>query len=118
MGDVLYIVSIFTVFVALGTLLPFINSEFGEDSETDYQFDEIGDGLTTDSVEGDSDSVLNLIGIGSSTEKVGILDILWSIAKVLTFTAGDIPFLLDLLLMIPRVILGLLIYRQIRSGSG
>lgn len=101
-NDVFYITVIFTTFLVLGAFLPFINNTFDEPS-TDIN---VAEGYYEDTVE-----------IMESND-VGAWDVIASMFKIFTFTWGDLPLLLDIILFIPRVIFGVLVYRLIRSGGG
>lgn len=74
------ILGILGVFIAIGTLLPFIKSEMGESSET------------------------------QTVSAVGFTDILVSILSVFTFGFGTIPWWLEAFLGFLKVILALLLY--------
>lgn len=100
-NDVLYITVIFSFFLLVGAVLPYINSAFEQDANT----------INTNDVTGDIEEALENNDVSGWT-------VLLSMTKIFFFTFGDIPLLLDLILFIPRTIFAVLVYRQIRSGGG
>ena len=90
-------VSIITVFIFLGVLLPFIN----RDLDSSYS------GSSTSAL---SDSVAS----GNITTG----DVLLSIFKMFFWTFGALPFWLDAIFLIFRITLGVIIYDKSPLGKG
>lgn len=113
MHDVSLIGIFVCFFLVLGISVPYIQNEFS--INTVYIYDAqtgkmIEDYRNTDISE-------EMENIGESTDFTG-LTMLKSIAGMFTFTFGQLPLFLDLIMFIPRILLYVLIYRQIRSGGG
>ncbi len=100
-NDVTLITTIVLIFIMLGILLPFINQSF---SQAETSFD-------VNALESSLDDETNFTKIKSVT-------ILSSIGKMFVWTFGNLPFWLDGIFVVFRLMLALLIYRQIRSGAG
>lgn len=94
---------IVVIFILLGTVLPFIKSEL--------------EGGGTSSI--DTDSLTEDIDDETDFTSISALTILFSIAKMFFWTFSDVPLIIDLVVLTPmRVFLGLILYRQLRGGSG
>lgn len=103
-NDISIITGIIILFVALGTMLPFIREDFGQTQTTDYLIDDFNQGIAND-----VDTVGN----------VSAFNVIISIFKLFFWTFGEIPLLIDALLFIPlRIILVLTIARNIWIGGG
>lgn len=98
-NDIGIITVIITFFLVLGFITPFINSEFNSNYES-YEFD----GLTDDEV--------------SNVSTVNGFSILLSILSIFVWSISGIPVFLNLLLFIPRIILVLVIVRNVWIGGG
>lgn len=103
MSDTAILLTIITVFVFLGAILPFINEAFGQD----------GTSLNTAGIE-------FATGQGFDDEnEVSIGKIAVSIFTMFFWTFGSIPALLDLLLFVPlRIIFVVLLFKLIRGVGG
>lgn len=102
-NDVILITTIFATFLLLGAVLPFINQEFAEPS--------INQSVNTN-------EIISSAQVVAQTDSISSWEVITSMTKIFFFTFGDLPYLLDVLLFIPRIIFALLIYRQVRSGGG
>ncbi len=100
MGSDLTTFGVITLFfIALGVLLPFIESEF-DTSSTSTDIEGLTDGIEQD----DATSFFGIIG---------------SVFNMFYWTFGQIPFLMDLLLFIPlRIILAVVLAKWIRGIGG
>lgn len=100
-NDVSLMWGIVLVFVLIGIVMPYINDSFGS-SENEFntgQFD--------DNIDDETDFT-----------SLSATKILLSVASMFFWTFGSLPFWLDGIFIVARVMLGLLIYRQVRSGGG
>ena len=86
------------IFLTLGILLPYINSEFSS-SSTEFNTDGIDD------VVGDETNFSTISGFA----------LIASIFKMFFWTFGDLPFWLDAIFLVFRIHFGVLIYRLIRG---
>lgn len=102
-NDTIILLTLFVFFIGMGVLLPFVQEDFG-----------------VRQVEGQLDPVMEDIRDGaSSPSAISILSILLSIAKMFFWTFGQIPFLIDTLVMTPlRLTFIFLIARNIWVGGG
>ena len=100
-NDVSIMWGIVIIFVLIGAIIPFVNDAFNTDENefNNAQFDQ------------NIDDETDFTSISATT-------ILSSIASMFFFTFGNLPFWLDAIFIVVRVMLGVLIYRQIRSGGG
>lgn len=103
-NDVIIILTIMVIFIGLGTILPFVQSELGEAQVTV-----------------DTQGILTEVGdeVGDPSGGVGILSILFSIIKMFFWTFGDVPVIIDALFFTPvRLAFVFLIARNIWPGGG
>lgn len=94
MSDIVLMSSIIVVFILLGAFIPYVNSEFGI-AETDFNVD----GLSSDVGQAD----------------VSGLDVLLSVLSMFFWTFGTLPFWLDAIFEVFRVMLYIIIVRTIRG---
>ena len=101
-NDISIATGIILVFVLLGVLLPFVNEAFGVD----------GTNLNTQSIETNVGiEVENISGINAFT-------VLLSVLKMFFWTFGDLPFWLDGVFTVFRIMLALIIARNVWIGGG
>ncbi|NIQ15370.1 MAG: hypothetical protein GTO02_13540 [Candidatus Dadabacteria bacterium] len=86
---------IVSIFVVLGIALPFINADFGVDAST--------------------------VNTGGFTEDIGqddvtALEVVFSLFSMFFWTFGALPFWLDGLFLIPRIMLAVIIFQLIRGS--
>lgn len=93
---------IITVFVLIGVFLPFINEAYDVDSDT-MNVDNIETSVGTDI---------------ESASTISVFTVLFSILKMFFWTFGDLYFWLDAVFIIFRVMLALIIARNIWIGGG
>lgn len=101
MNDVVIIWTITFIFLMLGVLLPYVTSAFG-DTTTTINTDDLASGIDEE----------------TDLTSVTALTLVKSVAGMFFWTFGALPFWLDAILLVFRISLGLLIYRQVRSGGG
>jgi|SRR3972149_6847938 len=101
-NDVTLIGTIVMIFIAVGASLPFVNAEFG-DSSTDFNTEDLQTDL--------NDQITDVTSVSTTT-------VLFSIGKMFFWTFGSLPLFLELFFTVFRILLALLLYRQIRSGAG
>ena len=89
-SDVTIVATILFIFFGTALVLPFVNSEFGTTSP-DYDVDNVEEEMIAEDFEDISD-----ISAG---------DVLKSIGKIFFWTFGDLPFWLDLVFVVLRIIL-------------
>ena len=138
-NDTSIIFGIIIFFVALGTLLPFVTSAFGEDTVTNQDLSELTEFESTIIFENNTEvctenpyRFLGFLPIGTEVSCYQKVDgevvvprsvnwavVIFSIAKMFFWSFSQVPLLLELLFLLPlRVLLAFLIYRSIRSGGG
>jgi len=100
-NDVSILTIILFIFIGLGILLPFVNTGFNNDV-TNYNTEGLDNSFDSDTGE-------------TSITSIALLS---SILKMFFWTFGDLPFWLDGFFIILRLIFWILLYRQVRSGSG
>lgn len=101
-NDISIATGIITLFVLLGLALPFINSSFNET-------------VTTNNVT----TLENQIGEDiNNTTSINAFTVLFSVLKMFFWTFGALPFWLDGIFVILRIILALIIARNIWVGGG
>lgn len=100
-NDVSLMWGIILIFVLIGALIPYVNNSFNT-SENEFNVNQFDDQI-------DDETDFTAL---SATK------ILLSIASMFFWTFGTLPFWLDAIFLVMRVMLGLLIYRQVRSGGG
>lgn len=97
MSDAKVIFLIVTIFIIVGTFLPFVNDEFGESSSTSNVDELISD-------------------VGDDTGgAVKILLVPLTIVKMFFWHFGNLPFWLNSIFWIMRIILAYTIYKHIRG---
>jgi hypothetical protein len=101
MNDISIIIGIVSLFVIIGAVVPFIESEYSYDAGIDNP-DDIG------SIDSDVDS----------PSSVTIIDVFFSVLKMFFWSFGSLPLWLDLILTIFRVTLALAIARNVWVGGG
>ena len=86
-----YIVGIIIIiFFGVGLLIPFVNQEFGTTSGT-FNVNNVGNELVNQQV--------------TEVTEVRAFDVLKSIGKMFFWTFGDIPFWLDAIFLVLRIVL-------------
>ena len=88
------LITILSIFVVLGITLPFINQAFQNDETT----------INTEGFE------------FTQGQEVGFQDVVFSLFTMFFWTFGNLPFWLDGLFIIPRVMLGVIIFQLIRGS--
>lgn len=102
-NDMTLIFPILFLFIILGIILPFVNQSFNTTSGVQ----------NVNKLSSDTNSQV------VSTTSIGTFTILLSIGKMFLWTFGDINAIIDGIFFVPlRLMLALLLYRQIRSGAG
>jgi len=92
--DTAILLGFFTFFLLLGGLLPFLNAEFYQtNSSYAFKIDYSGNIL------------------------INFLSVIGSMATMFFWSFGSLPFIIDLLMMIPRVFFILIIAKFIRGVS-
>lgn len=100
-NDVSLIWGIVSVFILVGFITPYVNDAFGRNDPI-YNIDQTG----------------NELEIETSKTNLNTFQLLKSISLMFFWTFGALPFWLDTIFFIMRIMLGLLVYRQVRSGGG
>lgn len=96
-NDVSIIAIITFIFVGLGTILPFVNSEFPSDLDT-FDTQNVADELIEEQF--------------SDVSSVGAGDIIKSVGKMFFWTFGDLPFWLDAIFLVIRILLLFILIRN------
>ena len=102
LNDMSIIAVIISIFILIGITIPYINSEFGQSISTP----------NVDTLEGDVGD--DMVDSGTVT----IFSVLFSVGKMFFWTFGSLPFWLDAIFVIFRIILALIIARNIWIGGG
>ena len=98
MNDLNWLLLILFIFVGVGVILPYINDSFGTSAS------EVNTNVLTSDV---------------SASEVGLGTVLLSVVKIASWSFGDLPFFLELIIFVPlRIIFYTLLWRQLRSGGG
>lgn len=101
-NDVTIIAGILCIFVVTGIFLPYINEGFDQD-------------VTTYNIEGIQDDIGQE---AESVSKVGTFDIVISVVNMFYYSWGAMPFWLEAIFFILRIVLILTIARNIWIGGG
>jgi len=103
MSDTSWIAFLLILFIGLGWALPYINQSLGEEYTGSQGFNEsqMYEGI-----------------VGKDETNINTVDIFASILKMFFWTFGALPILIDLFFVVLRILLIILVYRQIRSGGG
>lgn len=101
-NDVTHIAIIVIPLILVGLFLPYINEGFGED----------GDDINVDGFEDQLNDAVK------DEDSISAFTVVFSLVTIFFWTFGALPFWLDAIFLIFRVILALLIYRQVRHGGG
>ena len=102
-NDMTIFYGIAVFFIVLGGVLPFIQSDFGQ-ATIDNQIDPLKDGLNN--------------AVEEST-KINAFDVIVSMFKMLFWSFGDIPLLLELIVFEPvRLLMYFIFARNIWVGGG
>ncbi len=118
-NDISIIATIIAIFLLVGTTLPFINESFGISPEETSCFrileleEELGNATQSVEKKGLFD-ITNTRRIGS----VGIFDVFGSIVKMFFWTCGSLPLFIDLFFLLIRIILYIIIARNLWIGGG
>ena len=84
------------IFVGVGIILPYVNEEF-DISGSDIDVENVGEELVEGSIE--------------DVSSIGIGDVLKSVGKMFFWTFGDLPFWLDAIFIVLRIILVLILIK-------
>ena len=106
--DVGIIAGIVIIFMMIGTALPYIN-------------DSLSDAYPTNSTSNNYNSIYeaeNPSNLNVATGTISMFSIVVSVFSMFFWTFGALPMWLDLFFVFLRLMLALLVYRLIRSGSG
>ena len=118
-NDISIITGIITVFILTGALLPFLTEGFGtgESFSNVAQFEnEITDDIKNVK---SNETVTGILGaLSAGATGVGFLDVLFSVLLMFFWTFGALPFWLDIIFLILRLILVLIIARNVWIGGG
>lgn len=107
-NDVSIAAGIITVFVLLGVILPYVQADF-ETSETSFN--------VSTNVNEISDDISD--NVGNDPNSIGALKIVKSIAKMFFWTFGTLPFWLDAIFVVFRIVLiGILVKYIPFIGAG
>lgn len=101
-NDISIAAGIFFLFVLLGVLMPFVNADFNSIS-------------TSPNTEGLTETVGNEM---VDVNVVSLLDVVKSIAGMFFWTFGQLPFWLDAIFVVLRLIFAFIIARNIWIGGG
>lgn len=101
-NDIAIITGLITIFIIIGTVMPFINASFGS------QVNEVD-------VDGMADSVGQGVELSGD---VNAFQVFSSIMLMFFWTFGALPFWLDMIFIIFRVVLGMTVARNIWIGGG
>lgn len=96
-NDVSLISIIFFIFIGTGLILPFVNQEFGIDGQV-IDTENVGDELVEESLE--------------DISNVGVGDVLKSVGKMFFWTFGALPFWLDGIFLVLRILLLFILLRN------
>jgi len=102
-NDILIAGAIICVFLVLGTVLPFVNAEYGVDESGSYDADAFNDELGQEA---------------ELSTSVSAVEVLFSIAKMFFWTFGALHWALDLVFVFFRIILIMTLSRNIWVGGG
>ena len=118
-NDVTIIGSIITIFILIGGFLPFVQAEFNTtiDNNDPEQFERrIGDDVREAR---DNETVTGIYDIFSvGAQGVTFLNVMFSIVMMFFWSFNGLPFWLNLLFIPIRIILVLIIARNIWIGGG
>lgn len=117
LNDVTIIGTIISIFIIVGTFLPFINESFGISPEDTacFKITELESELGNTTIQmGEKASVIEVASIGS----LSFFDVVKSIVKMFFWTCGGLPLFIDLFFLVIRFVLLILLVRLIRSGGG
>ena len=89
-NDVTIVATILFIFLGTAVIMPFVNTAFDIEG-AEYDTDKVASDLIGEELE--------------DVSKVGVGDILKSVGKIFFWTFGDLPFWLDLIFVILRIIL-------------
>jgi len=107
-NDITIIMTIVTIFVLVGTILPFVNSDFSQTSTGTYDVDgferDIGQELDSEGIE--------------DVDDVSPVKVILSVLSMFFWTFGALPFWLDLIFLIMRIELIITIARNVWIGGG
>lgn len=101
-NDMHIIFSIASMLVILGIFLPFVDTAFEVDSTTIN----------------DPEGLVENVGQDKTITSLSAITIIGSVVKMFFWTFGDLPFFLDIFLLVPRLILVLTLARNIWIGGG
>lgn len=118
-NDISIITGIIASFILIGILLPFLNEGFSTSVTTNNVGDfenQIGD--TIKDVRS-NESVTGILGTFSAgAQGVGFLKVFFSVVSMFFWTFGALPFWLDGIFLILRLMLVMIIARNIWIGGG
>lgn len=100
-NDVAMIMTIVSVFVLIGIILPFVNGAFEQTDQGSYDVD----GLQRDAGQ-------------TSFGITGLLQILGSVFSMFFWTFGQLPVFIDVIFVLFRIELAILILRNVWVGGG
>lgn len=99
-SDTLLFIGIVAFFIILGSALPYIEDDFDQTTSTNHD------------VQGVSDDLGQTDLSGSTTD---LFDVISSIFKMFFWTFGDLPIIMDIFMLIPRILLLTIIVKWIRG---
>jgi hypothetical protein len=97
--DIGIIVAVVAMFILIGAFLPYIRQDFDDHSQGNYSVSQFSANLAVE---------------GRGTIATALTTI-WSITSMFFWTFGNLPFFVDLLMMIPRVFLMIAIISRLRG---
>ena len=102
-NDIFYFVAIASIFIFIGAIIPFYNSEFGSSvSEVNVNLD-------------DEISTADLEDVATP---ITFFNVIGSVLKMFFWTFGDLPIWLDTLFIAPRLALIFIFLRNVWIGGG
>jgi hypothetical protein len=97
-SDIFLITVLVIIFVSVGVILPYFRAD----------------------LEGRNDNYIGSFesDINSEAGSITGIEVVFSVGKMFFWTFGDLPFVLDMVFLVLRILLLVLVYRLIRSGAG
>ncbi len=106
-NDITIITFIVSVFIFTGVAVPFLNAEFGVPTSIP----------SVDTLEGEVSGAVGATEV-SGVLDIGIFDVLLSVMSMFFWSFGALPFFLEAIFLVFRIVLVLTIARNIWIGGG
>lgn len=118
-NDITIAGSIMFILIIIGVMLPFVQAEFNQpvtNNDVSGLSSQIGDDIRNVR---DNETVTGILGtFNTGAKTISFFDVFFSVVGMFFWTFGALPFWIDIFFVFIRIILALIIARNVWIGGG